>query len=164
MIASIHFFKSLIALLLVATTDCNFRSSGQVGFCYPTPNPSTSTAPERVPLADVRRAISLLRDKQPDCEVGLLGFSAGAHLATVASVWKAEDPREQPDFSILIYGVTRLNDENRQWLEKTLYHRSLSPEEVEMNQLLDQVDLDPVTGDALYQQPLQWVGLVATER
>jgi len=106
---------------------------------YRLPNPLTSTSPEHVPLADVRRAIRLVRDQNPNSEVGLLGFSAGSHLAAVASLWKAEDPREQPDFSVLVYGVTRLTSDNRQWLEEALYHRSLSAEEVKMNKLIELV-------------------------
>jgi acetyl esterase/lipase len=106
---------------------------------YRLPDPSTSTAPHRVPLADVRRAIRLLRGGKPDRKVGLLGFSAGSHLATVASVWQATNALEQPDFSILIYGVTTLPPDHREWLEQELYHRKLSAEEIRMNRLVDQV-------------------------
>ena len=106
---------------------------------YRLPDPLTSTSPHQVPLADVRRSIRLLRGRMPDYEVGLLGFSAGSHLATVASVWQAKDALEQPDFSILIYGVTTLTRDHREWLEQKLYHRELSAEEARMNELVDQV-------------------------
>lgn len=106
---------------------------------YRLPNPLTSTSPQDVPLADVRRAISLLRNRMPTHEVGLLGFSAGSHLATVAGVWPAKDTREQPDFSILIYGVTRLTSDTRQWLEQKLYHRELSEAEARKYTLVEQV-------------------------
>lgn len=99
---------------------------------YRLPNPKTSDSPELVPLADVRRAIQLLRDRSETYDihtnkVGLMVFSAGSHLATVASVWDAEKPEQRPDFSALIYGVSRLTAENRKWLEESLYHRSGNP-------------------------------------
>jgi acetyl esterase/lipase len=75
-------------------------------------------------------------------KVGLMGFSAGSHLATVASVWIAEEPQQRPDFSALIYGVSHLSVENREWLEKTLYHRKLTEAEIKKNTLLEHVSAD----------------------
>lgn len=111
---------------------------------YRLPNPETSDSPELVPLTDVRRAIQLLRDRSETYDVhtnkvGLMGFSAGSHLATVASLWDAEKPEQRPDFSALIYGVSRLTAENRKWLEESLYHRKLTEAEVQQNTLLEQV-------------------------
>lgn len=111
---------------------------------YRLPDPETSDRPEQVPLSDVRRAIELLRSRSERYdlhagEVGLMGFSAGSHLATVASLWDVEKPEQRPDFSALIYGVTRLTDDNRKWLEKSLYHRKLSEAEIRQNTLLEQV-------------------------
>jgi acetyl esterase/lipase len=113
---------------------------------YRLPNPETSDSPERVPLADVRRAIQLMRSRSEDYgihtgKVGLMGFSAGSHLATVAGLWDAEEPQQRPDFSALIYGVSRLTEENREWLEKSLYHRKLTKAEVRQNTLLEQVSV-----------------------
>jgi acetyl esterase/lipase len=111
---------------------------------YRLPDPRISDHPERVPLSDVRRAIQLLRSRsetyniQAD-KVGLMGFSAGSHLATVASLWPVEEPQQKPDFSALIYGVSRLTKENREWLEKSLYHRELTDAEVEQNTLLERI-------------------------
>lgn len=112
---------------------------------YRLPSPETSTLPERVPLSDVRQALKLLREGQAELgfsarRLGLLGFSAGSHLAATASVDRSPDPTENPDFSILVYGVTRMTPENREWLEKTLFHRNMKPEEVAGLTLLERVD------------------------
>ncbi len=111
---------------------------------YRLPNPETSDSPERVPLADVQRAIQLLRNRSETYNIhankaGLMGFSAGSHLATVAGLWDAEEPQQRPDFSALIYGVSRLTAENRKWLEESLYHRKLTEAEIQQNTLLEQV-------------------------
>lgn len=71
-----------------------------------------------VPLLDARRAIQLLRARALDYHIdprhiGVIGFSAGGHLAALASVQPsagnpdADDPTERvssrPDFLILVY-------------------------------------------------------------
>ncbi|QDP00216.1 alpha/beta hydrolase [Thalassotalea sp. PS06] len=114
---------------------------------YRLPNPKSSNSPELVPVTDVRKALSLLREQAPRFEinpgkVGVLGFSAGSHLATVASVHLSENSQENPNFSMLIYGVTKLNKENQQWLQDTLYHRPLTAQEVSYNTLLNHVDVN----------------------
>ena len=111
---------------------------------YRLPNPATSTAPEMVPLMDVRQALRILRREQSRLNfsvdrIGVMGFSAGSHLATLASVHFADESDQNPDFSMLIYGVTRLNRENHESLEKTLYHRAMNAEEIKYQTLLDQV-------------------------
>jgi acetyl esterase/lipase len=114
---------------------------------YRLPKTESSDQPHRVPLADTRRALKLLRthsDKygfEKD-KLGVMGFSAGSHLAAVASLWKSDDPDENPNFSGLIYGVTDLDAENLRWLEKDLYHRKLTDEEVAQNTLLNLVTKD----------------------
>ena len=102
---------------------------------YRLPNPETASKPEQVPLTDVRQALRLLREQQGKLgfsatRFGVMGFSAGSHLATLASVHHSSDPSQNPDFSILVYGVTRLIEENREWLEKTLYHREMTAQEI----------------------------------
>ncbi len=59
-------------------------------------------------------------------KVGVMGFSAGGHLATAASVLASEKADENPDFSALIYPVTTLGPENQKWLEETLFHRPMT--------------------------------------
>ena len=112
---------------------------------YRLPNPQTASPPERAPAADVRRALKLMRGKQEDLgfkasRVGVAGFSAGGHLAASVSVHASATEAENPDFSILVYGVSRMSPENREWLEKTLYHRAMTEQEVAAQTLYQRVD------------------------
>lgn len=111
---------------------------------YRLPNPVTSDQPDLVPLTDTRRALKLLKKNAVKYginkeKVGLMGFSAGSHLATVTSLWKSEDKDENPYFSALIYGVTNLTGANKKWLEESLYHRKMTKDEIIQNRLLDLV-------------------------
>ena len=114
---------------------------------YRLPNPESSDKPHLVPLTDTRRALKLLRThadkyKFDKNKLGVMGFSAGSHLAAVTSLWKSKDKEENPDFSGLIYGVTRMTDENVKWLEDSLYYRKLTEAELVQNKLLDLVNKD----------------------
>lgn len=114
---------------------------------YRLPNPGTAAPPELAPLSDLRRALALLREKQADFgfsarRFGVMGFSAGSHLATWASVDRSATAAENPDFSMLIYGVTRMTPENRQWLEETLYHRKMTAAEIAEQTILNRVTAD----------------------
>ena len=111
---------------------------------YRLPNPVTSDEPHMVPLSDTRGAIKLLRQLAEKYgvktgKVGVLGFSAGSHLATVTSLWISRNAAENPDFSGLMYGTTNLSVENVKWLEESLYFRKLTGEELAQNRLLDLV-------------------------
>lgn len=112
---------------------------------YRLPLPASSDSPHLVPLTDARRALKLLRERRKvlgfsNKEVGVLGFSAGSHLATVLGLWKSDDEDENPNFSALIYGVTDISNKNLAWLEKSLYHRKMTELEKKQNTLLDQID------------------------
>jgi acetyl esterase/lipase len=111
---------------------------------YRLPLPEASDLPHLLPLADARRAILLLKssaDKYgiPASKVGILGFSAGGHLAAAASVLTSKNADENPDFSALIYPVTTLGDSNRQWLEASLFHRPMTDPEKKQYALVDHV-------------------------
>jgi acetyl esterase/lipase len=112
---------------------------------YRLPDPKSSDQPGMVPLSDARRALKIIRGKSAKYgidrrKVGVLGFSAGSHLATVTSLWKSEDANENPAFSGLIYGVTNDSAENMKWLEENLYFRKLTAEERARNRLLNLVN------------------------
>lgn len=114
---------------------------------YRIPNPKSSDEPHKVPLTDGRRALKIVHEKAKDLgvntnEIGVVGFSAGSHLATVLGLWKSEDADENPDFTGLIYGVTNLTEGNQGWLESNLYHRKMTEDEVAQNTLLDLVNKD----------------------
>ena len=98
---------------------------------YRLPNPVSSGQPHMVPMTDARRALKLVREMADKYgidkdQVGVIGFSAGSHLATIVSLWKSEDNEEHPNFSGLIYGVTTLNEVNKLWLEESLYYRKMT--------------------------------------
>ena len=97
-----------------------------------------------VPLEDAEQALRLLRGEVPGAEgftcrkVGILGFSAGGHLAAMASTMGAV----RPDFSVLVYPVitfeefvthagTRLNlvgpDAGRDMVERYSLENRVSP-------------------------------------
>ncbi|CAN0601306.1 unnamed protein product, partial [Ectocarpus sp. 12 AP-2014] len=109
---------------------------------YRIPNPKSSNEPHLVPLSDARKALKIMHQKANYYginanEIGVIGFSAGSHLATVLGLWKSDEQMENPDFTGLIYGVTDLNEGNRGWLESNLYHRKMTEEEVTQNTLLN---------------------------
>jgi len=111
---------------------------------YRLPLVEASEQPHLVPLTDARRAISLMKSTArtrgfDPSKVGIMGFSAGGHLATAASVFMSEKEDENPDFSALIYPVTTLEPENRKWLEETLFHRPMTAEEQQQYTLVDNV-------------------------
>ena len=73
---------------------------------YRLPLPASSDRPELVPLIDARRGLKLIRQKADNYginvkNVGIMGFSAGSHLATMTSLWKSDSMQENPDFSVL---------------------------------------------------------------
>ncbi|MCS5490012.1 alpha/beta hydrolase [Algoriphagus limi] len=92
---------------------------------YRLPISKSLTDPKEVPLLDSQRAIRLVRQHasewniNPD-RVGIMGFSAGGHLASTLStqydhsIDRDQDSIDQlsarPDFSILVYPVITFND------------------------------------------------------
>ncbi len=112
---------------------------------YRLPLKEASDQPHLVPMADARRAVGLMRSLAEkygfDSEkVGIMGFSAGGHLATAVSVLTSQVDAENPDFSALIYPVTTLGSENQKWLEETLFHRPMTDQEKDQYSLVDHVD------------------------
>ncbi len=66
-----------------------------------------------VPLSDAQAAIRLFRDnaeqwRVPADKVGIMGFSAGGHLATTAATHYTT-PADRPDFQILMYPVVSMD-------------------------------------------------------
>ncbi|MCX6924574.1 MAG: alpha/beta hydrolase, partial [Verrucomicrobia bacterium] len=81
---------------------------------------------QSVPLLDAQRAIRTVRAKAPSWainpqRIGIIGFSAGGHLASTAATHfdsgdpKAPDPIDRfgcrPDFAVLIYPVITLGEQ-----------------------------------------------------
>lgn len=90
---------------------------------YRLPNDKFMTNKEIVPLSDAQKAIKYLRDNSEKYgikkdRIGIIGFSAGGHLAATAStlfmnevIPNDEKTNLRPDFSILGYPVISMNEE-----------------------------------------------------
>jgi len=92
---------------------------------YRLPRPGTEDSRHLAALQDAQRSISLLRSKasalhlQPD-QIGIMGFSAGGHLAAITSTtgntraYPARDAIDEipcrPDFTVLIYPAYLVKD------------------------------------------------------
>jgi acetyl esterase/lipase len=79
---------------------------------YRLPDSLSSTAPDKVPLMDAQQAMRMVREKASGWniqsnKIGIMGFSAGGHLASTLSTHFEKDTR--PDFSILIYPVISMD-------------------------------------------------------
>jgi acetyl esterase/lipase len=69
-------------------------------------------------------------------KVGVMGFSAGAHLSAFA----CSKELHRPDFALIIYGCPQLHKENIEWLETDLYHRKMTTKEFDENNLVERVN------------------------
>ncbi len=79
---------------------------------YRLPDSLSSTNPDKVPLLDAKQAIRMVRSRAKEWNInpiyiGIMGFSAGGHLASTLSTQFEEDTR--PAFSILIYPVISMD-------------------------------------------------------
>lgn len=87
---------------------------------YRLPNPALQSNPSFAPLQDAQEAIRLVRSKAADWQIdenkiGIMGFSAGGHLAATASTHFNTHVLQsnticQPNASILIYPVISFTD------------------------------------------------------
>jgi acetyl esterase/lipase len=85
---------------------------------YRLPDSTTMVDPSVGPLQDAQQAISLVRKNAKAYgidpkKIGVMGFSAGGHLASTASThfrYAAKPKAVRPDFSILIYPVISFSD------------------------------------------------------
>lgn len=87
-----------------------FNAHGIAAFVlkYRLPDSLSSTSPDQVPLMDAKQAISIVRARAMEWninpnKIGIMGFSAGGHLAATLSTHFDQSTR--PNFSILIYPV-----------------------------------------------------------
>ncbi len=108
---------------------------------YRLPLKESSNQPQLLPITDLQRALEMMREMSDKYgliknKVGVMGFSAGAHLSAFA----CSKNLQRPDFALLVYGCPRLNEENIKWLEKDLYHRKMTPIEFEENNLIERVN------------------------
>lgn len=108
---------------------------------YRLPLKEISDTPELLPITDTQRALELMRIYSKELgfeanKVGILGFSAGGHLAAYA----CSKEKQKPNFSLIIYGCPRLTEENVDWLEKSLFHRDMTESELADLNILKKVN------------------------
>ncbi|HLZ16915.1 MAG TPA: alpha/beta hydrolase [Cyclobacteriaceae bacterium] len=101
-----------------------FTAMGVAAFVlkYRIPNDATMEKKESGPLQDAQQAIKIVRQQASEWnidihKVGIMGFSAGGHLASTAGthfnkslIANAEKINLRPDFMILIYPVISFQD------------------------------------------------------
>lgn len=120
-----------------------FRSLGVVGVVLKYRLPSDSIMVDKTvgPLQDVQEAIRIVRRRSKEWgidprKIGIMGFSAGGHLAASAStlydrhVYQPGDTTSaRPDFSLLIYGVISMQgDITHPGTQESLLGKNPSPE------------------------------------
>ncbi|WP_373513285.1 alpha/beta hydrolase [Persicitalea sp.] len=99
-----------------------FKARGIAAFVlkYRLPNPEAMTLQHEVPLKDAMQGIKLIRQKAAKyaidpAKIGVMGFSAGGHLAATLSThfdrgqYASDDAR--PNFAILLYPVITFSKE-----------------------------------------------------
>ncbi|MDR3245757.1 MAG: alpha/beta hydrolase [Prevotellaceae bacterium] len=95
-----------------------FNENGIAAFVlkYRLPNGKISTKPHLSPIQDLQKAIDIVRSRAEEWKiatnkVGVIGFSAGGHLASTGGTHfdrqyiQSESGNLRPDFMILIYPV-----------------------------------------------------------
>jgi acetyl esterase/lipase len=102
----------------------NSKGVAAIVLKYRLPNPRSSIVPHKTPLLDAQRAIRMVRSHATawnikNDKVGIMGFSAGGHLASTAATRfdngnaNAQDSIDRmssrPDFAILIYPVIKMS-------------------------------------------------------
>jgi acetyl esterase/lipase len=128
---------------------------------YRLPTSDAQVEPHKSPLMDAQRAMRLVRYHAEEWgidpgKIGIMGFSAGGHLASSLSthydvgISDATDPVERmscrPDFSILLYPVISFTDD----FQHSGSRRNLVGEDVElMNYFSSHLHVTPGTPPAI---------------
>ncbi len=116
-----------------------FKARGIAAFVlkYRLPNPAAMTKQHEVPLMDAMRGMKLIRQNavkyQVDADkIGVMGFSAGGHLAATLSTHfdRGERASEEsrPNFAVLLYPVITFSKETQ---HKGSHKNLLGPDESE---------------------------------
>ncbi len=108
---------------------------------YRLPNLEASDNPELLPITDTQKALQILQKMSDKYgfeknQIGVMGFSAGGHLAAFAS----SKEKLRPAFALIIYGCPKLHKENVSWLEESLFHRKMTREELYEYDLINRVN------------------------
>lgn len=87
----------------------------------------------QIPLSDAQQAIRYMRKHAVQWKItqlGIMGFSAGGHLASTAATHFT--PETRPDFQILFYPVVTMGDQTHQGSKKNLLGENPSDELVDL--------------------------------
>jgi len=89
------------------------------------PKNYNSPCKQNVATNDAFRAIEIIRNKSKELNidsnnVGVIGFSAGGHLASTIST-KGKLGLNKPDYTILVYPVINMNIERQTWTFNSLF-------------------------------------------
>jgi acetyl esterase/lipase len=105
-----------------------------------------------VPVSDARQAMRMIRQNaqswniDPD-KVGIAGFSAGGHLASIVST-HVVDSTERPNFAVLFYPVITMNNEfTHPGSRKNLLGDN--PDQLLINQYSNELQVSPQTPPTL---------------
>ena len=118
-----------------------------------------------IPIGDAEKAISTVRDSanvwhiNPD-DVGIMGFSAGGHLASTVSTHSEYAVR--PNFSILFYPVISMNEKethkgSKEFSNQHAVRRHLTPPAIILTANDDRT-VPPVTNGVAYYSAMRWQG------
>jgi len=111
-----------------------FRDSGITAFLLDYRLPKGN---DTIPLHDAHSAIKYIRAHYmvfniDTNKVGILGFSAGGHLASTAGT-HYRDARERPDFMVLVYAVVSMADSlTHERTRSELMGNAITPEKIKL--------------------------------
>lgn len=96
------------------------------------PNNYSGPCKQRVATEDALKAVELIREnsskwKIDSKNIGVIGFSAGGHLASTIST-KGELNINKPNFAVLVYPVITMNINSKTWTFSSLFGENPSPD------------------------------------
>ena len=96
------------------------------------PNNYSGSCKQRVATEDALKAVELIREnsskwKIDSKNIGVIGFSAGGHLASTIST-KGELNVNKPNFAVLVYPVITMNINSKTWTFSNLFGENPSPD------------------------------------
>ena len=96
------------------------------------PNNYSGSCKQIVATNDALRAIELIRGNSSKWKIdikniGVIGFSAGGHLASTIST-KGESNINKPNFAVLVYPVIKMNANSKTWTFNSLFGKTPNPD------------------------------------
>src|SRR4051794_8390953 len=84
------------------------------------------------PLEDAQQAMRMARAKAPGMKIGIMGFSAGGHLASSVGTHFGSDLAVRPDFMVLGYPVISFTEHAHAGSKRNLLGENPDPKLVEL--------------------------------